>query len=337
MNWRTRWAAPKLLKEMSSDVSLSFRFQSQTGRAGLGRGDFVVSLTRNEFLTSALSAQEESKRLTHAPCLTRQGAWTCWEGVRPFDLSWKNLIYGPGPKLISFVLNSSLNSLKSPDMMKLWGYLPTAHVSTLFHPSLYSFSHLGELSLCSSGWSLHLETRLRSEKHPKLSPTTNKLRQQKSHHPAFVRQGQHRKVTPEDVPSLLSTSNDWKMDYQDNQLVFPPLIVATDLRPDVVIWSVRTRQVLVLELAEENMQNALNRKEIKYSELMDSIPKNWNPTLVTLEVGARGMMSRRAFQVLRRFCPSVRQVSLLCRNLSCVCPLFSRNLPITQEHILSPS
>ena len=35
----------------------------------------------------------------------------------PFDLSWKNLIYGPR------LLNAQINSVKTPDMMKLWGYI----------------------------------------------------------------------------------------------------------------------------------------------------------------------------------------------------------------------
>ena len=44
----------------------------------------------------------------------------------PFDFSWTNLIYGPGPRLLSFVLNSLINSVRTPDMMKLWGYVACA-------------------------------------------------------------------------------------------------------------------------------------------------------------------------------------------------------------------
>lgn len=40
----------------------------------------------------------------------------------PFDLSWQNLIYGPGPRVISFVLNASINTLQTPDLLRLWGY-----------------------------------------------------------------------------------------------------------------------------------------------------------------------------------------------------------------------
>ena len=44
----------------------------------------------------------------------------------PFDLSWTNLIYGPGPRVIAFVLNAQLNSLRTPDMLHLWFGLPSA-------------------------------------------------------------------------------------------------------------------------------------------------------------------------------------------------------------------
>src|SRR3954464_12291734 len=64
--------------------------------------------------------------MQHASRLIRQGVWTHWSDVRPFDGWWKNLIYGPGPRVIAFVLNAQINSLKTPDMMQLWGYIPSA-------------------------------------------------------------------------------------------------------------------------------------------------------------------------------------------------------------------
>ena len=64
--------------------------------------------------------------MEHAAVLAQQGVWTHWDNVIPFDLSWKNLIYGPGPRIIAFVLNAQINFVKTPDMMKLWGYIPSA-------------------------------------------------------------------------------------------------------------------------------------------------------------------------------------------------------------------
>ena len=78
--------------------------------------------------------------MQHAACLVRQGVWTHWDKVKPFDLSWSNLIYGPGPRVIAFVLNAQINSVRTPDMLKLWGYTQVAtcplcqhHQCTLHH------------------------------------------------------------------------------------------------------------------------------------------------------------------------------------------------------------
>src|SRR3954469_22350723 len=71
--------------------------------------------------------------MQHASRLTRQGVWTHWSDVRPFDLSWKNLIYGPGPKVIAFVLNAQINSVKTPDMLKLWKLTASAQCPLCAH------------------------------------------------------------------------------------------------------------------------------------------------------------------------------------------------------------
>ena len=40
--------------------------------------------------------------------------------MNPFDLSWKNILYHIHPRLLSFVLNYMINSLPTPDMLRLW-------------------------------------------------------------------------------------------------------------------------------------------------------------------------------------------------------------------------
>ena len=126
-----RWSGPKMLTVLAPIVNHSIRFAGQTDRAGLGARNLrylsqpkpsEIRLKTGEILDQL----EEENYLQHASCLARQGIWTQFEDVRPFDLSWKNLIYGPGPKVIAFVLNAQINSVKTPDMLKLWGLIPTA-------------------------------------------------------------------------------------------------------------------------------------------------------------------------------------------------------------------
>jgi hypothetical protein len=50
-----------------------------------------------------------------------QGLITVHQNTRnPFDLSWKNLISGRSHKLIYFVLNATIDSVVTPDMLRLW-------------------------------------------------------------------------------------------------------------------------------------------------------------------------------------------------------------------------
>ena len=54
--------------------------------------------------------------------LAWQSVWSNWaDDVIPFDLSWRNLLYGPGPKLIAFILNATINWAQTPDLLLLWG------------------------------------------------------------------------------------------------------------------------------------------------------------------------------------------------------------------------
>jgi hypothetical protein len=123
------WSAARNLETMGHLLEHKQRFGGQKDRVGLGAGRYVASPSFKEtrkLLVDVLLAESERSLVDHASGLERQGVWTHWNGVRPFDLSWKNLLYGPGPRLLGFVLNSLINSVRTPDMLFLWGYTATA-------------------------------------------------------------------------------------------------------------------------------------------------------------------------------------------------------------------
>jgi len=89
----------------------------------------------------------------------------------------------------------------------------------------------------------------------------------------------------------------------------------------------RCRAVILLELtvpAEEGLQAAKLRKEAKYTKLLESISASnfWKPRLLTLEVGARGLVAcrtHRAFTILgftavqgKKLCKSLSEVAARC-------------------------
>ena len=79
---------------------------------------------------------------------------------------------------------------------------------------------------------------------------------------------------------MLDGAHDWKLlaDFHNNNYVFPPEILSTNLRPDILFWSQKKHKVIIVELtcpAEEGMSAAKTLKEAKYLPLItDSTQTN---------------------------------------------------------------
>ncbi len=92
---------------------------------------------------------------------------------------------------------------------------------------------------------------------------------------SFVREGEKRS-TNRSSPDLcpVNPARDWEMRVDLNQrLTFPPEIAATNLRPDLVLWSKSRRHVFIVELTvpwEEAIDEAFERK---ISDMQIWLPK----------------------------------------------------------------
>jgi len=144
-------------------------------------------------------------------------------------------------------------------------------------------------------------------------------------HANFVRAGEKQKrPTPTKAKrGLLEFANDWKLlvDYDHKKITFPPIIVASAQRPDVVLWSSRSRTVILLELtcpAEEGITAAQIRKESRYHELINEIneTKTWKAHLLTVEVGARGLVASTTYRIFRVLGLTAPQAKSLVKALS---------------------
>ena len=110
------------------------------------------------------------------------------------------------------------------------------------------------------------------------------------------------------------------VDYDHNRIVFPPEIYATPLRPDIVIWSVAAKKVILLEQTcpcEEGIADAQTRKLNRYQPLADDIKANtpWDVSIMAYEVGARGFVARSTFRCLCKLGLSGQERSKLCKQL----------------------
>ena len=97
-------------------------------------------------------------------------------------------------------------------------------------------------------------------------------------------------------PTLLDGCTDRRVIADvDRQLAFPTEIKPTRRRPDLVIWSVNSKKVIIAELTitfETNIDWAHQRKLEKYEDLREQCTKNdWSTDIFPLEIGCRGFIS----------------------------------------------
>ena len=91
----------------------------------------------------------------------------------------------------------------------------------------------------------------------------------------------------------------------------PPNILVTNQRPDLVVLYEETGQIAIVELTipfETNIEDAHNRKEERYRELVQDLQDNsYDVTFLAIEVGARGQVDRcnkLRFKRLLKLCNS---------------------------------
>ncbi len=81
----------------------------------------------------------------------------------------------------------------------------------------------------------------------------------------------------------------------ERQLKIPTHTTQFKLRPDIILVSEATKQLILLELTvpwEERMEEAQGRKWEKYQELVENCRRNgWRTRCMPVEVGSRGFAS----------------------------------------------
>ncbi len=106
----------------------------------------------------------------------------------------------------------------------------------------------------------------------------------------------------------------------DKKLVFPPEIVATTLRPDMVLWSPKTKLAYVVKLTvpwEDGVEEAYERKNHKYSDLAAEASQNgWKTSIFPVEVGCRGFVATSTTSLLRKIGVKGRSLQQAIKSIS---------------------
>ena len=87
--------------------------------------------------------------------------------------------------------------------------------------------------------------------------------------------------------------------------LFPLEVVATDFRPDIVLFNAQRSVVVIIELTvcyELSFQGARQRKEAKYLDLVEDVERcGYDAELILVQVGSRGFVDIDSFQPLQNY------------------------------------
>ena len=304
----------------------------QSHRAGFGSLSIPEvppkhSHAYRKLISSMVDELDEEKQLAKAVQLGVQGQWTKWCSFVRLDLSWKTMLAIPQP-LLTFALASTYDTLPSPSRLHRWGKIAdpscllcnkpictTPHVLGACNIALkqgrFTFRHDSVLAEIYSS----INSFLSNYKVSNIQPTSIK----------FVKAGDKaKKSNKKRSLGLLHAAPDWKLLCDlDSKLVFPSFIAVTVLCPDIVLYSVVEKTVILIELTcpcEENMEQWHQTKYDKYEPLSSAIKSNgWKVNLFPIEVGARGYCSTSVKSCFQRLGFSNKQVRSTLKSLSFIC------------------
>ena len=198
------------------------------------------------------------------------------------DTSWKKLLYVWTPDLLSFHFNAVHDRLPSPANLRLWGKTNLGFCQLCHHNNCTLFHILSgcNYSLQSGRYNWHHDQTLKTIKSGLMPFIDQSNEREYSTHTrciptiAFrtadgpVHRNPATPLPKKDCTNILQKANDLEvlMDEEFMQIVFPPQTAETAKRPDITIYSERTKRVIIIELTvpvEENLSNGYTRKKCK--------------------------------------------------------------------------
>lgn len=273
-----KWSASRALREAEDRLHHADIVGSVAqGRLGLGcstRSSWQQADPKEQrSVQREVQKAEEESRQVKAIAMNKQGRWTKWEIVRERALTWQD-IWSMEAHRIKFLLCSVYDVLPTPSNLHTWG-LPESP-SCMLCGSPANLEHI--LSSCRSsladGKFRWRHDHILAQLADGIEQARKKAKQLSHGHRFihFVRAGQSAAAAEVRSKGVLATASDWEMRADlKKQLKFPEEIAHTSLRPDIVLWSKGTKQVVLIELSvhwEERIEEAHERKLKKYQALI---------------------------------------------------------------------
>jgi hypothetical protein len=280
------------------------------GRCGLGYGakpfwERATLKERRELIQQEVRHTSEEERTVKAVSLKQQSKWMKWEGIEERKLSWNDL-WRTHPQVLSFLLKAVYDVLPTPTNLVTWGITESAAcqlcggVANLRHvmsgckkgltDGRYRWRHDKVLNVIAEVLEAAIKEKRRDSGKTRLI--------------SFVKAGQTPSEKSPSGHGLLGSAKDWELKVDlGKQLKFPDEIANTALRPDVLLISRSSKQLVMIELTvpwEENVEEAHERKRGKYEELREECRANgWAARCEPVEVGCRGFAGRSLHRVFK--------------------------------------
>jgi hypothetical protein len=250
---------------------------------------------------------EEEKRKARAVGMVKQGAWTRWEGITPKKIKWADMVKVE-PLNLQFTLKSVYDLLPTPVNLKVW--------KKQDNDMCYLCQKRGTLQHILSGCNTALTQGRYKWRHDKIlreiatiiDQERLKKRPVKDRNIQYINFVKSGTVAPSSgyfkQDGLLGSAKDWQMLADlDKQLKFPEVILSTNLRPDIVLWTTARKFLVIIELTvpwEDRMEIANELKSTKYNDLVkDCENKGWKVWSIPIEVGARGFVGRSVWKMCK--------------------------------------
>ena len=286
---------------------------ANVGREGLGlkHRQYYSSCSKKEkraMIVEEIREIEEEKRRTRIINLVKQGANTRWE-VPEKKLTHRDIIQSNEVSL-KFLMKSVYDLLPTPANKNKWfdtdekcqlcgGCGTLNHILSGCPVALaqgrYTWRHnqvLKEIAQC---------VEVQRQKY------NSRIKVEKKKHIAFVKAGEggkQQETKSTEAQSFLEAAQDWSMQVDlKKQLKVPHWISETNLRPDILLISERSKQMGVIELtvpSEERIEVSGELKRTKYEAIAEAgRQKGWKVRVWTAEVGCRGFPAASVAILLR--------------------------------------
>ena len=270
------------------------------GKEGLGmkRRQYYSSSSnkaKRDMIVRSVRDKEEEDRIVKMTSFPNQGANLRWE-VPQRQLKHNDMIRSSEERL-RFLVKSVYDVLPTPANKNKWFKTEEKCLLCGMEGTLNHILSGCKVALCQGRYKWRHDKVLKelaSSVQEKVVENVSKPDNKRTRI-QFVREGEKKKTETkeEEHHTYLSSAKDWKITVDlDTSLKIPRDICNTNLRPDLIMVSRKTKQIGILELTvpnEDRIEVSGELKRAKYEPIAhEARLKGWSVRIWAVEVGCRG-------------------------------------------------